>query len=102
MPVHTEVDTATGRGTLTFVLADDRHDAPISVVGSLNQWMPGVDVLQPQAHGPGACQWMSSRTWTGVGQDGGGVVDDGVDTDELLEHGQADAHQQQGPDLRGE
>jgi len=40
MPVHTEVDTATGRGTLTFVLADNRHDAPISVVGSLNPDAP--------------------------------------------------------------
>jgi len=41
MTVHTEVDSATGRKTLTFTLADDRQDGPISVVGSFNQWTPG-------------------------------------------------------------
>ena len=47
--MHTGIDSATGEKTLTFTLADDRHDGPVSVVGSFNQWTPGVDVWQPQA-----------------------------------------------------
>lgn len=36
---------------LTFTVPDDLHDGPISVVGSFNQWTPGVDNLQAQPDG---------------------------------------------------
>lgn len=51
MTLHTEIDSATGEKMLTVTLTGDRYDGPISVVGSFNQWTPGVDVLHPQEDG---------------------------------------------------
>jgi hypothetical protein len=40
-----------GKTTVTFILTDDAHDGPVSVVGSFNDWQPGAHLLENDANG---------------------------------------------------
>lgn len=51
MTAHREVNSETGETVVTFELAGEVHDGVVSVVGSFNQWTPGVDVLESQEDG---------------------------------------------------
>lgn len=50
MTTHRE-QADTGEVFVTFELAGDVHDGIVSVVGSFNQWAPGVHVLELQEDG---------------------------------------------------
>lgn len=51
MTAHRGADAGTGQTLVTFELAGDVHDGIVSVVGSFNQWTPGIDVLELQEDG---------------------------------------------------
>jgi hypothetical protein len=51
MAVDVQVDPTTGESVITFILAADDHRGDLSVVGSFNDWTPGVDVFAVRGDG---------------------------------------------------
>jgi hypothetical protein len=50
MAIEFRTAPASGQATITFAIADDGN-GPVSVVGSFNDWTPGVHTLTPRADG---------------------------------------------------
>ena len=51
MSLTRQYDVPSGLVTLRFALPDDNPDAPVSVVGSFNDWTPGEHVLEADGDG---------------------------------------------------
>jgi hypothetical protein len=51
MTARREVEAVTGQQVVIFELAGDVHEGIVSVVGSFNQWTPGIHVLELQEDG---------------------------------------------------
>jgi hypothetical protein len=45
MAIEIGTDAVTGQRTVTFAIPDDEDDTVVSVVGSFNNWQPGVHAL---------------------------------------------------------
>lgn len=48
MAISVHRNPATGEMTLELSLPGDVHEGPVSVVGSFNNWTPGVDLMLPE------------------------------------------------------
>jgi hypothetical protein len=51
MTVRTTTDPKTAKVKITFVLPDDVHPGPVSVVGDFNDWRPGSHRLVRRSNG---------------------------------------------------
>ncbi len=51
MTARREVEAGTGQTIVIFELPGDVHEGSVSVVGSFNQWTPGVHVLELREDG---------------------------------------------------
>jgi hypothetical protein len=51
MAIRVVTDQKTGMSKISFVLADDVHDGPVSAVGSFNDWQPGKHRLVRRSNG---------------------------------------------------
>jgi len=51
MAVRTALDAASAQVKVTFVLPDDVHPGPVSVVGDFNDWRPGAHRLVKRSNG---------------------------------------------------
>jgi hypothetical protein len=49
--IRIDRDPATGQSTVTFTIADDGDGSTTSVVGSFNDWTPGIHTLLPNDDG---------------------------------------------------
>ena len=51
MAIVVKSDPSRDQATVRFILADEVHDGPVSVVGTFNDWAPGVHRLVRRSNG---------------------------------------------------
>jgi hypothetical protein len=51
MSIRISESPEVGKATVKFVLADEVHDGPVSVVGNFNGWTPGTHRLIRRSNG---------------------------------------------------
>ena len=51
MAIRMAPDRKSGMTKISFILADDVHDGPVSAVGTFNDWVPGAHRLVRRSNG---------------------------------------------------
>jgi hypothetical protein len=89
MAIFIQRDPVSTKTSIRFWLPDDAHDGPVSVVGSFNEWAPGIHTLEPGPDGERGVTIVLSTIedihFRYLGS--GGVWFDDPDADEVTEFG---------------
>jgi hypothetical protein len=50
MSIQVHRSATPGETEIRFVISDHLHEGAVSVVGTFNDWTPGIDVFTPRLH----------------------------------------------------